>query len=143
MTLKLGSLLKAMLRPRETSQSGVPMRVNLSEIQGACAQLSSQLDDASLSRAELMAIAAALEPVGRQLRLVLKERKERDGRTRATRLVEDALQGIYDSLYSIQPFRPYIWPTALRAKLRRTLQSVAYALVAVRWADVQAMGSAS
>jgi hypothetical protein len=137
-TLKLGSSLKAALRPRRASHSDALESINLSEIQEACAQLTLQLDDASLSRTELMSVAAGLEPVGRQLRLVLKDSRARDGHTRATRLVEDALQNIYDCLYSIQPFRPYIWPAALRAKLRRALRSVAYALVALRWARVQA-----
>jgi hypothetical protein len=142
-TLKLGSSLKALLGPRQASQSDFRESINLSELQEACARLTSQLDDASLSRTELMTVAAGLEPVGRQLLRVLKDSKERDGHTRATHLVEDALHNIYDCLYSIQPFRPYIWPAALRAKLRRALQSIAYALVALRWAGVQATASAS
>ena len=136
--LKLISPFKAILRAKPAPHSGTPESVDLSEIQDACDRLTSRLDDAELSRTELMAVAAGLEPIGRQLQQVFKDCRAGGGHSRATRLTEDALQNIYGSLSSIQPFRPYVWPAGLRARLRRTLQSVEYALVALRWADVHA-----
>ena len=143
MPLNLCSTLKAGLRCRQTSHADSGESISLDEIQDACNWLSLQLDDASLSRTELFALAAALEPIRRQLYRVLKDRRARAGHVRATRLLEDALRKIDTCLYSVQPFRPYIWPAALRTKLRSALQSTTYALVAVRWADAQVTAAAS
>ena len=137
-TNMLGSSLKELLGLRQAPHSDAQESIDLAEMQEASAQLTSQLDDESLSRTELINLTAALEPLARQLLQLLKDSKARDGHTRATSLIEDALQNIYACLYSIQPFRPYIWPGPLRAKIRRALQSVDYALIALRWARVRA-----
>jgi hypothetical protein len=136
-TKKLGSWVKS-LWPDRASGLDARSHVDLPALQEACDRLTLRLGEELLGRTELMSMVADLEPIGRQLLRLLKETRARDGNTRATRLVEEALQHIYDCLYSVQPFRGYIWPEQLRHKLRRTLHSLDHALVALRWAQVQA-----
>jgi len=134
--ITIGSWLKSLVPVRGP---GIDDRnqVDLSGLQEACDRLAVQLGEESLSRSELMNIAADLRPIGRRLLHLVKETRGRDGHTRATHLGEEALQHIYDCLYSIQAFRPYVRPEHLRHKLRRTLAGLDEALIALRWAQAQ------
>lgn len=136
-TTKIGSWLRSLGSGRAAG-SDSRNDVDLSALQEACDRLTAQLDDESLSRTELMRIASGLEPIRRQMLHLLEEAKGKDGHARATRLGEEALQQVDACLYSIQPFRPYILPEPLRHKLRRALTSLDSALIALRWAQVQA-----
>jgi hypothetical protein len=139
--MRLGQAPAGVMRARPSDDDGII----LSELQTACDRLTSRLDDASLSRPELIALTVDLEPVGRrllQMRKSLKKTASRDevghSQTHAIRLVDAALHDIYEGLYYTRPWRPYIWPGALQARLWHAQHSLAHALVALRWARIDA-----
>jgi hypothetical protein len=134
-TTKIGIWLKS-LGPVHTHISD-DHDIDLPALQAAVDRLTARLGDESLGRTELMGIAADLQPIGRRLQNMVRATRGKPGYSRATHLGEEALESIYDCLYSIQPSRPYVWPEPLRIKLRRTLHAINYTLTALRWAQVQ------
>jgi hypothetical protein len=147
-TIAAGSSLKAMLgigHPPVRVAPAHPVDEDevLTELMTASDRLRSRLDSGSLSRTELIALAVDLEPVAHvllQLRQLYDRANAGGGSTRArahaVRLVDTALYGIDEVLYYTRPWRPYAWPDALQAKLRNAQNSLAQAIVALRWARI-------
>lgn len=133
-----GSSLKVLLGLGHTpSAERVDQGAILSELQAAYERLTSRLDDPSLSRSELIDLSSDLEPVARRL-LQMRAGIKAAGRTHAVHLTDAALQDIYTALYYIRPWQPYVWPEALKARLWQVQHSLTQALVALRWARIQA-----
>ena len=145
----LGSPLKAILaigRSPASVARALPVAdegIMLGELRAASDRLRSRLDEALLSRTELIALSVDLEPVARVLLQLRKShtqggagREATRAQTHAVRLLDTALHDIYEVLYFTRPWRPYIWPGALQAKLQNAQNSVAHAIVALRWARI-------
>jgi hypothetical protein len=145
--MTIGSSLKGMLglgrMPARTAgahSAAIDEGQVLDELQTASDRLRSRLDEASLSRTELIALSVDLEPVARVLVWLRKNHDGGRGATRAQghaiRLVDAALRDLYEVMYFTRPWRPYAWPDAVQAKLRNAQSSVAQAIVALRWARI-------
>jgi len=151
--ITLGSSLRSVLGLEREPYSE---SIVLSELQEASSRLTSRLDGASLSRTELIALAIDLEPVAAKLIQVRKSLTRRlstaglsptvagcsdavsDGRAHAVRLVDRALRNISDCLYYTRLWQLSIGPGALQAKLWNAQHSLVQALIALRWAQVEA-----
>jgi hypothetical protein len=141
----VASSLKGMLGTRSAPADAAGARAVtadegtlLDELQTASDRLRSRLDNAALSRTELIALSVDLETVARALFGLRKRHigKATRARTHAVRLVDAALHDIYEVMYFTRPWRPYAWPDALQAKLRNAQNSLARAIVALRWARI-------